>query len=153
MKVVMTITLFFTGLWAFGACPARILSVGMLTFKAGTQTYVADSTHARGYVNRATDIGYITAANSHDLVVDIEKKDMKMVGTYVLQAKNAKAVFTLNNKTYSLRREEDYLRITITSVKTQGSFYLLNGRFEGRLTDKQGNAVKIGEGYFETLNL
>ncbi len=153
MKLFITISVLFLATALWGACPSRILSVGIFSFKVGTQVYVADTTHARGYANQTTGIGYITAANSQDMVVDISKKELKSVGTYVLKARDSKVVFTLNSKSYSLRREQDYLRVTITSVRTAGSFSLLNGRFEGQLTDKLGNVVKITEGYFETKNL
>lgn len=153
MKLFMTIQVLFLATSIWGACPSRILSVGNFSFKVGNQAYVADTTHARGYANQTTGIGYITAANSHNMVVDISKKDMKSVGTYVLKARDSKVIFTLGSKSYSLRNEQDYLRITITSARTAGSFSLLNGRFEGQLTDKLGNVVKITEGYFETKNL
>lgn len=153
MKLFMTIATLFLAISIWGACPVRILSVGNFSFKAGNQVYVADTTHARGYANQATGIGYITAANSQDMVVDIARNNMKSAGTYVLKARDSKVVFTLNSKSYSLRTEQDYLRITITSVRTSGSFFLLNGRFEGQLTDKLGNVVKITEGYFVTKNL
>lgn len=153
MKISLTIAVLLLTTWVYGACPAKILSVGTFSLKAGNQTYVADTTHARGYANRTTNIGYITAANTQDLIVDIEVKNMNKPGTYTLTNKIGKAMFSLDNKSYALRHSEDYLRITITQVRTQGSFFLLSGRFEGRVTDKLGNAVRITEGVFETKNL
>jgi len=153
MRLSLFIIFLFVAQGIYGICPAKILSVGSFSFKAGNQTYQADSTHARGYANRTTGIGYITAANKLDMVVDIEMKDMNKAGRYTLRPSTGKVLFTIDNKTYMLKRRDDYLQITITRVSNQGSFLLLNGKFEGILTDKLGNVIRISEGIFETKNL
>lgn len=129
------------------------LSKGSLSFKLNGKMYIADSSHARGYVNKQTMQAYINGANSEDMVMGIEFSGVNGKGTFTLSNTNGKVDFTIQHKTYSLVKPGDYLKLTITNIKQQGSFLLLNGVFEGSLQDKLGNKALITEGKFETTQL
>ena len=133
--------------------PQVIKSIGSLTFHCNGQVYTADSTHARGYAVKQTAMAYINSANSENMVINIEWREVKGPGTFFVNKKTGKAEFTINHKTYSLKQPDDYLKIVISSVKQQGAFVLLSGTFEGQLQDKNGNKARITEGRFETVTL
>jgi hypothetical protein len=127
-------------------------SSGALRFQANGQVYIADSTHARGYAVKQTSLAYINGANG-DMVIGAEWKGVKGPGTYTIDTRTGKAEFTINHKSYSPAAPDDYLKVTLTSVKQQGAFLLLNGTFEGQLQDRNGNKLKITAGIFETISL
>ena len=135
------------------ATQQTIKSIGSLAFQCNGQLYTADSTHARGYAIKQSSVAYLNAANSENLVINIEWKNVKAPGTFFINNKTGKAEFTINHKTYSLKQPDDYLKIVIRSIKQQGSFLLLTGTLEGQLQDKNGNKVRITEGRFETITL
>lgn len=135
------------------AAKQTIKSIGSLTFQCNGQLFVADSTHARGYAIRQSSVAYINAANSDNLVINIEWKNVKGPGTFFINNKTGKAEFTINHKTYSLKQPGDYLKIVISHIKQQGPFLLFTGTLEGQLLDKNGNKVRITEGRFETITL
>lgn len=128
-------------------------SKGSLSFKLNGKMYIADSSHARGYVNKQTMQAYINGANSEDMVIGIEFSGLNVKGTFTLCNTNGKVDFTIQHKTYSIVKPGDYLKLTITNIKQQGSFLLLDGSFEGSLQDKLGNKALITEGKFETSTL
>jgi hypothetical protein len=150
LKIVWLIWLPFQ---LMAATQQTIKSIGSLTFQCNGQLYTADSTHARGYAIKQSSVAYINAANSENLVINIEWKNVKAPGTFFINSKTGKAEFTINHKTYSLKQGDDYLKIVISKVKQQGAFFLLGGTFEGQLQDKNGNKVRITEGRFETITL
>lgn len=129
------------------------LSKGSLSFKLNGKLYVADSSHARGYVNKQTMQAYINGANSEDMVMGIEFSGVNTKGIVTLTNTNGKVDFTILHKTYSIVKPGDYLKLTIINIKQQGSFLLLYGMFEGSLQDKLGNKALITEGKFETTSL
>lgn len=131
----------------------EIRSEGSLNFRLNGQLYTAASAHARGYAVKQTMVGYINGANSEDMVIGIEVKDVKGKGVYNIDNSNGKVDFTIQHKTYTIVKPGDYLKLTINSVKEQGAFLLLGGFFEGQLQDKAGNKVVISEGKFETVRL
>ena len=154
MKFLLPILLLFL-LTAFANDKAlnKPLSNGSLSFKLNGKLYTADSSHARGYANKQTMQAYINGANSEDMVMGIEIKNLKGTGVYMISSNTGKVDFTINHKTYTVLKPGDYLTITVTAVKQQSSFLLLNGLFEGSLQDKLGNKVLITEGRFETIQL
>jgi hypothetical protein len=127
-------------------------SVGLLRFQANGQAYTADSTHARGYAVKQTALAYINGANG-EMVIGVEWKGVKGPGTYTIDVRTGKAEFTINQKSYLPAAPDDYLKVTLTSVKQQGAFLLLNGTFEGQLQDRSGNKLRITAGIFETRSL
>lgn len=127
-------------------------SLGALRFQANGQAFIADSTHARGYAVKQTTLAYINGA-SGDMVVGVEWKGVKGPGAYLINTSEGKAEFTINHKSYIPAAPGDYLKVTLTSVKQQGAFLLLNGTFEGQLQDRSGNKLKITAGTFETISL
>lgn len=131
----------------------EILSQGSLSFRCNGALYTANSTHARGYVVKQTLVAYINGANSENMVIGVECKNVKSVGTFYVNNKEGKADFTINHKTYSLKQADDYIKIVINDVKQQGAFLLLSGTFEGQLKDKNGNKIIITEGKFKTHSL
>lgn len=130
-----------------------IRSSGVLHFKCNGQFYTADSTHARGYALKQSDAAFIKAANTESIILSVEWKGFKGPGTYIITAKEGKAEFTINHKSYSLKQSGNFIKVVISSIKSTGSFILLNGSFEGQLQDKSGNKIKISEGIFETISL
>ncbi len=133
--------------------PNKVNSIGALSFKCNGQLYTADSTHARGYAVKQTTLAYINGANTDNMVIGIEWKGMKGVGTFYVSNKEGKAEFTINHKTYYVKDEGDYVKVVISIAKEQGAFFLLNGTFEGQLQDKSGNKVKITEGKIQTQSI
>ena len=127
-------------------------SIGTLQFWVNSQLYKADSTHARGYAVRQSSLAYINGANS-DMVIGVQWNGVKGPGTFLIDAREGKAEFSTNNKTYLLKQTGDYLKVTVKAVKQQGAFLLLSGTFEGQLQDRNGNKLKITEGFFETRSL
>lgn len=154
MKWIVPIVLFLL-LAAFVNDKAKYvpLSKGSLSFKLNGKIYIADSSHARGYVNKQTMQAYINGANSEDMVMGIEFSGVSSKGTFMLNNTKGKIDFTIQHKTYTVLKPGDYLRVTVTGIKQQGSFLLLSGVFEGSLQDKLGNKALITEGKFETINL
>jgi len=127
-------------------------SLGALRFQANGQAFIADSTHARGYAVKQTSQAYINGANG-DMLVGVEWKGVKGPGVYSIDFREGKAEFTINHKSYAPVASGDYLKVTLTYVKQQGAFLLLNGTFEGQLQDRSGNKLKITAGAFETISL
>jgi hypothetical protein len=130
-----------------------IKTKGAISLKAGGIIYKADSTHSRGYGMRQSDKAFISAANKENMLLDVKWNGFRGTGIYVITRGKGEAELMLNLKTYSMIQADDYLKITITSVKEKGALLLLNGIFEGRLQDKKNNKVIITEGKFETYIL
>ncbi|MEP7376567.1 MAG: hypothetical protein ABI675_24430 [Chitinophagaceae bacterium] len=145
--------LFYLPLQLMAATGQTIKSIGSLTFQCNGQLYTADAAHARAYVIKQTAMAYINAANNENMVINIEWQNVNTPGTFYISNKTGKAEFIINHKTYSLKQQDDYLKIVISYIKQQDSFLLLSGTFEGRLLDKNGNKVRITEGRFETITL
>lgn len=154
MKCIVPIVLLLL-LTAFGKNKVlhKPLSRGALSFKLNGKLYVADTSHARGYTVKQTMQAIINGANSEDMVMDIEFKNNYTKAIYTINNVNGKVDFTIQHKTYSVTKPGDYLKVTITAVKQQDAFILLNGLFEGQLEDKQGEKAVITEGKFETISL
>jgi hypothetical protein len=132
----------------------KIQSKGVLAFRHNGQLFAADAAYARGYAVAATQTGYLTAANTSNMALNIEKAGMIKPGLYKLApAQKNKCSMTVNHTTYFLKEESDYLLITITAVREEGNMILLTGSFEGTLHDKNGNIAVITEGKFTTHNL
>lgn len=148
----IAVILLFCIPWLMSATKFHPASVGALRFQANGQVYTADSTHARGYAVKQSSLAYINGANG-DMVIGIEWKGVKGPGIFSIDTREGKAEFTINHKSYFPKDAGDYLKVTITSVKQQGAFLLLNGTFEGQLQDRNGNKMKITAGFFETLSL
>lgn len=138
----------------FGNPANKLQSKGVLAFKHNGQLFTADAAYARGYAVAATQTGYLTAANSSNMVLNIEKAGMIKPGLYKLvPTQKSKCSITVNSTTYFLKEESDYLLINITVVREEGNMILLTGSFEGKLHDKKGNSAVITEGNFTTHNL
>lgn len=157
MKFIVAILLFHL-LAGFGLIKPTVkndkpLSKGSLSFKLNGKLYMADSSHARGYANKQTMQAYINGANNEDMVIGIEIKKMKGIGTYIVNNDEGKVDFTINHKIFSIVKPGDYLKVTITFIRQQNSFLLLNGTFEASLQDKLGNKIIVTEGKFETVSL
>jgi hypothetical protein len=130
-----------------------IKTKGAISLKAGGIIYKADSTHSRGYGMRQSDKAFISAANKENMLLDVKWNGFRGTGIYVITRGKGEAELMLNLKIYSMIQADDYLKITITSVKEKGALLLLNGIFEGRLQDKKNSKVIITEGKFETYIL
>ena len=128
-------------------------SKGTLSFRYNNQLYVADSSHARAYVLKSDSTAFISGSNSENMVMDVQWKHFKAAGNYTITMMNGKAEFTIEHKTYTLSQNRDFVKVTVASVKTAGSFLLLTGSFEALLHDKNGNAVPVKEGKFTTYTL
>ncbi|MBI1781394.1 MAG: hypothetical protein HYR66_08490 [Sphingobacteriales bacterium] len=151
--IVLIVLLMLLTAFAKDKALYKPLSKGSLSFKLNGKLYIADSSHARGYVNKQTMQAYINGANSEDMVMGIEFNGVNAKGTFTLTNTNGKVDFTIQHKTYTIAKPGDYLKVTITNIKQQGSFLLLDGSFEGSLQDKLGTKVLITEGKFETSTL
>lgn len=155
MKIcTLLLLLFFTQpLSAVAVYAQTVKTSGILNFKCNGQLFVADSTHARGYALKQNGTAFLKAANAANIVLSVEWNGLKGTGVYTITAKEGKAEFTINHKTYGIKDAADYVKINISSIKQSGSFLLLSGNFEGQLQDKSGNKIKITEGKFETTSL
>lgn len=153
MKIYLTILLLLLMPCLLNAIPGHNpASIGILRFRVNDQLYTADSTHARGYAVKRTSLAQINGANSN-MVIGIQWKGVKGLGVYAIDARNGTAEFSINSKTYTLKEAGDYLKVTVKAAKQQGAFLLLGGTFEGQLQDRNGNKLKITEGFFETRSL
>jgi|GEM_PF-5306892 len=132
---------------------AAVKSNGYLSFQCNGILYTADTTHARGYAVKQTGTAFLSAANSQNMVINMQWEKLTGPGTYLITKAAGKAEFTINHKTFFLKQSEDYVKVIISSIKQQGPFLLLKGTFEGQLYDKNGNRINITHGKFETIHL
>lgn len=153
VKILLYLMMASLGASEAAAQQPAVRSNGSLAFQCNGVLYVADSNHARGYSIKQTGAAYINGANKDNIVVGIEWNGVNGTGVYYVNNRQGKTDFTINHKTYSLARADDYLKITITATTQQGAFLLLSGFFEGRLHDKNGNEIKIINGRLKTLSI
>ncbi|MFN8252009.1 MAG: hypothetical protein U0V75_09025 [Ferruginibacter sp.] len=130
-----------------------VQSSGMLHFKSNGRLFVADNTHARAYAIQQNSRGYLKAANKDDMIIDVQWNNMRAAGEYQVTLNNGTAAFTVMHKTYGVTQEGDHVKILVNSIKNAGAFILLQGRFEARLHDKNGNELVVSDGRFETYTL
>ena len=123
---------------------------GYLTFKADNVIYKADSTHSRGYALPHARRAFLSAANKANMLFDAKWNNLKSTGDYVLYKGKGEVEVTIQHKRYKLMHPDDYLKITITEIKEKGTLQMLQGFFEGRLHNDDGNMLRISEGKFNT---
>jgi hypothetical protein len=152
MKHYLNLLLLLSIHCLMGASVGNERSIGALHFRVNGQLYMADSTHARGYAVNQTALAYINGAN-REMVIGMEWPGVKGPGIFSIDTRIGKAEFTIDHKTYFPRQAGDYLTVTVRTAKQQGAFLLLSGTFEGQLQDRNGNKLKITDGFFETRSL
>ncbi len=138
---------------SFVTFQSSVKSSGMLHFKSNGQLYVADNSHARGYALQQNGSAFLRAANTENMIIDVQWDNLKAAGEYIVVKDKGTAQFTVAHKTYSLLQQGDYVKILVSSIKSSGAFLLLQGKFEAKLHDKNGNELNVTEGRFETFNL
>jgi len=129
-------------------------SRGSLSFQINKQLFEAESAHARAYAVMNTSVGYLSAANQENMILNVEAEGLVKPGSLTLTKAGAgSCTLTLKHVEFGLNETDDYLRITVTNSKTENQMILLSGSFEGRLHDKKGNEIVIRDGRFKTDHL
>lgn len=144
--------------FAAGSVSNRFESVaqsnGKLQFRINGQLFNADANHARGYAAATSKTGFITGANTNNMLLNLEMEGLHKTGDVMITtASKDKCLIIINHANYFITKAGDYIKVSITSVKQSGGMLLLTGSFEGILHDNNGKEAIISEGKFSTDHL
>ena len=119
------------------------------------QTHTTDSTETKCWTSSNVSIAMLWAKGT-GINISWQIQGFKDMGAYrVDNDSKGRLNFTLQGKTYWIRDTDgsNYLNIRVTGVKEKYNVKLLSGTFEGILSDKEGNKVRITDGVFVTRDI
>jgi hypothetical protein len=128
---------------------------GTLSFKMNGQPYTTDTTETKCWTSSNVSLAMLWAKGTN-VSISWQIQGFTDMGAYrVDNDSKGKLNFTLNGTTYWIRDTagSNYLNIRITGVKEKYNVKLLSGTFEGILSDRLGNKVRITDGVFVTRDI